>query len=457
MISSREKGLFQLLIGLQIVAILALFWFLYFIILVVFIGNDQFKTYFEYSFIVVFAMFLEAFARPTSLKAGPGRMRYLAWAITRRQWAWVLVSITIMLVFWQDLRISRLFLAIFAVSAAVVLFLTNRCVMRIIGNLDLKHLRALRLRTFVLGPESWCETVVPEIDSLHSLLDVSRVAHTGAIHSEDNYATMISEQPVDLLVIPPRHLPDATVIHLLRLGDRLGFRCWMPIELTRTFGRRFDLQRVGRLDILTPPSEPLENTSNQLIKRLFDIFFSLIIIVTVMPWLCLFVKLIHRRQSPGPLFFRQDRVGKNGVTFQVYKFRTLHVDNGDESQQVTKGDSRVFPGGKFMRKTSIDEVPQFLNVLTGDMSVVGPRPHMEVHDFQFREIFERYGVRRYVKPGVTGLAQVKGFRGEVNRPKDLRHRARLDNFYVTHWDLALDVGIIAMTGISMIRPPRTAY
>jgi lipopolysaccharide/colanic/teichoic acid biosynthesis glycosyltransferase len=193
------------------------------------------------------------------------------------------------------------------------------------------------------------------------------------------------------------------------------------------------------------------------VKRIFDMVFSAVVVATILPSLCVVVWLLHRRQSPGPLFFKQERVGKNGVPFQVYKFRTLHVHNDDEAKQVTKDDSRVFKGGQLLRKLSIDEMPQFLNVLLGDMSVVGPRPHMEQHDCEFREIFERYGVRRYVKPGVTGLAQVKGFRGEINRPQDLRHRARLDNFYVTHWCLYMDLKIIAATGWTVIKPPKTAY
>jgi putative colanic acid biosynthesis UDP-glucose lipid carrier transferase len=169
------------------------------------------------------------------------------------------------------------------------------------------------------------------------------------------------------------------------------------------------------------------------------------------------VLLIHRCHSPGPLFFKQNRVGRNGVIFQVYKFRSLDPDHGAEAVQVSQNDSRVFKGGAFLRKTSIDEMPQFWNVLKGEMSVVGPRPHMEAHDLRFRELFERYGVRRYVKPGVTGLAQVKGYRGEINRRIDLRNRSRLDNFYITRWDLLLDLRIVLMTGLVVIMPSRNAY
>ncbi len=458
MISAREKGLFQLLVGLQIAIILVLYAACIFGILgLIYHDEISVHAYSKYAIVVMVAMVLEATFRPGALRLTPGRVRRLAAAVSRRQWVWMLASLTVLLVFSKDQRISRGFLAAFSVFSLIVLYLTNRYLIRLMGSLGLKHLRQWRLRTVVLGPKVWCDSVVPEIKDLKSMLELKRVEWTDEADETTDYSQLVEQEPIDLLVMPARHLPTSTVISLLRQGDRLGFRCWLPLELTRTYGRRFDLQRAGYLDVLTPPVEPLENTSNQFIKRMFDLVFSAMVVVTVLPPLCLAVLLIHRRYSRGPLFFKQDRVGKNGMTFKVLKFRSLHVENKEEARQVTQGDSRIFPGGRFLRKSSLDEIPQFLNVLFGDMSVVGPRPHMEEHDLEFRQIFERYGVRRYVKPGVTGLAQVKGYRGEVRRSKDLRHRARLDNFYVTHWDLALDCKIVFMTALTVVRPPKTAY
>lgn len=460
MISAREKGLFQILVGMQIALILVLYVVCTFLILGLIFGQEiSIHAYSKYAILIVISLVLEATFRPGALRLTPGRVRRLAAAVSRRQWVWMVASVTAFLVFSKDQRMSRVFLGTFAMSSIFVLYMSNRYMIRMLGSLGLKHLKQWRLRTIVLGPKNWCESILPEIEDLQSMLELRRVEWTDRAEGEpaDDYSELVQQEPIDLLVMPPRHLPNATVINLLRQGDRLGFRCWLPIELTRTYGRRFDLQRAGRLDVLSPPVEPLENTSNQFIKRAFDMIFASAVVATVIPPLCLMVWVIHRRYSPGPLFFKQDRVGKNGMTFKVLKFRTLHVDNGDESKQVTQGDSRIFKGGKFLRKSSLDEIPQFINVLLGDMSVVGPRPHMEAHDHEFRRIFERYGVRRYVKPGVTGLAQVKGYRGEVRRSQDLRHRARLDNFYVTHWDLEMDIRIVAATAFSMVKPPKTAY
>lgn len=459
MISAREKGFFQILVTLQMAIISGVYWLSFAIsFFVVERGVPDLLSYAKYWLVALVTMALEALSRPNHLRPTPGRMRHIALSVARRQWVWMLSSMTVLLVFSRDLEISRGFIGVFSVLALMALFASNRFLIRWLSTFCASQFTRLRLRTLILGPEHWCESIIPEIKTIHSMLDITRVEATDKRErTTAEYADLVAEQPIDLLIMPPRHLPDATVIDLLRFGDKFGFRCWLPVELTRTYGRRFELQKVGCLDVLSPPVEPLENTSNQFIKRLFDVAFASLVVVTILPVLCLLVSLIHRRYSPGPLLFKQSRVGRNGLPFQVYKFRSMHVKNPDETQQATKGDLRIFKGGQFLRKSSIDEMPQFLNVLMGDMSVVGPRPHMEQHDFEFREIFERYGVRRYVKPGVTGLAQVKGFRGEICKPQDLRNRARLDNFYVTHWDVAMDLGIVAMTGISMIKPPKTAY
>ncbi|MEY4299813.1 MAG: hypothetical protein RIR25_1049, partial [Verrucomicrobiota bacterium] len=169
------------------------------------------------------------------------------------------------------------------------------------------------------------------------------------------------------------------------------------------------------------------------------------------------VALIQRRQSPGPIFFRQDRVGENGKIFQILKFRTMKVENDNEARQASLKDERIYPGGRWLRRLSIDEFPQFFNVLQGEMSVIGPRPHMIEHEREFEKFHELYGSRRYVKPGVTGLAQVEGYRGEVKDARDIRGRARYDLFYVKHWCLALDVRLTLQTILHVVSPPEKAY
>jgi lipopolysaccharide/colanic/teichoic acid biosynthesis glycosyltransferase len=155
--------------------------------------------------------------------------------------------------------------------------------------------------------------------------------------------------------------------------------------------------------------------------------------------------------------YRQPRVGENGRIFQILKFRSMHIVNDDEARQAGAGDARIYPGGGWLRRLSVDEFPQFINVLRGEMSVVGPRPHMIAHEKEFEQFHELYGSRRYVKPGVTGLAQVVGYRGEVKDSKDVRGRARYDLFYVKHWSLGLDIRLALQTLTVLVHPPARAY
>jgi putative colanic acid biosynthesis UDP-glucose lipid carrier transferase len=157
------------------------------------------------------------------------------------------------------------------------------------------------------------------------------------------------------------------------------------------------------------------------------------------------------------LVYVQKRAGLQNKTFAIYKFRTMHVAHGQEVKQATAHDSRIYPAGLCFRRFSIDELPQFLNVLRGEMSVVGPRPHMIEHNDSFARLMNNYHVRTFVKPGITGLAQVRGFRGETKTDQDLQARIRCDIEYIENWSLALDIMILLRTGHQVLFPPRTAY
>jgi putative colanic acid biosynthesis UDP-glucose lipid carrier transferase len=177
----------------------------------------------------------------------------------------------------------------------------------------------------------------------------------------------------------------------------------------------------------------------------------------VFPVLTVIVWIAQRIQSPGPLLHVQTRAGLQNRRFKIYKFRTMHTGNGDIARQARDGDDRVYSFGRWFRKLSIDEVPQFWNVLRGDMSIVGPRPHLIEHNQQFSELMANYHVRAFVKPGITGLAQVRGFRGEARSESDIAHRVECDIEYLENWNLSLECGIIIRTFFHLLVPPRTAY
>ena len=221
------------------------------------------------------------------------------------------------------------------------------------------------------------------------------------------------------------------------------------------FAGNLEAYQSGNQVMLMSWQEPLEDPINRMAKRIIDVLFSSLVIVTILPGLCLFVWLLHRIFSPGPLFYRQVRTGRDGEVFQMLKFRSMRV-NDTPGAQATVGDNRIFTGGNFLRRSSLDEIPQFLNVFKGEMSIVGPRPHFVDHDVEFGEIIENYPLRQFAKPGITGLAQVKGCRGETNTPRKVRQRVRLDHFYLHHWSPMLDLFIVGNTMIQVIWPHRNA-
>lgn len=201
----------------------------------------------------------------------------------------------------------------------------------------------------------------------------------------------------------------------------------------------------------------LDESLNKIIKRIFDIVFSSIIILGVLSWLIPILAIIIKMDSRGPLFFVQKRNGLNNEEFNCYKFRSMEINEQADTELVSKNDVRITRVGKFIRKTSIDELPQFFNVLLGDMSVVGPRPHMVSVTNAYAERIDKFMVRHFIKPGITGLAQTKGFRGEVETVSDIINRVRYDIFYIEKWSLLLDFIIIFNTIHALLTGDEKAY
>jgi exopolysaccharide biosynthesis polyprenyl glycosylphosphotransferase len=187
------------------------------------------------------------------------------------------------------------------------------------------------------------------------------------------------------------------------------------------------------------------------VKRLADIVLSATCLILLMP-LLLMTALAIKLDSSGPVIFRQRRCGFNGRHFNIFKFRTMSVlENGEQVVQAKRNDSRVTRVGALLRRTSIDELPQLLNVLKGDMSIIGPRPHALAHDNEFMELVAKYAYRHHVKPGITGWAQVNGQRGETRTVSDIENRVELDLFYIDNWSLVLDAKILCLTLVEVLR------
>ena len=213
----------------------------------------------------------------------------------------------------------------------------------------------------------------------------------------------------------------------------------------------------GKIPIMTPRREPLRFFFNRQVKRVFDIAFSSLVLLTVFPLVIPPVALLIKLDSPGPIFFKQLRSGRNGKPFWCYKFRTMCVNNECDTQQARKNDSRITSIGKVLRKTSLDEFPQFFNVFKGDMSVVGPRPHMLKHTEEYAQLIQDFKVRHFINSGITGYAQVNGYRGETKDNSQMEKRVQYDTWYLENWSLSLDIKIIFQTVWNAIKGEENAY
>ena len=242
------------------------------------------------------------------------------------------------------------------------------------------------------------------------------------------------------------HFGEENLIKVKLISDFRGFSL-----------KGLELERYDHIPVLNVSSIPLDDLKNRAMKRGFDILVSSFVLLAIMSWLYPLVALLIKLTSRGPVLFKQYRTGLDGSNFTCYKFRTMRVNDDSDSKQATKSDNRITPLGRFLRRTSIDEFPQFYNVLIGNMSLVGPRPHMLKHTEEYAQRIEKFMARHFVKPGITGLAQAKGYRGETTELIQMKNRVKLDRFYIENWSLLFDIKILMLTAVSLYKERDKAY
>jgi exopolysaccharide biosynthesis polyprenyl glycosylphosphotransferase len=383
-----------------------------------------------------------------------------------RQTITVFAVIATFLVARRDNTMSRLFLFTFVPFLCAVFVILNAKLPRYLAS-SMFHVRR-RQRTILVGSPAQAERVatwlrnksrygLDVVGIITDETDRAKILDWPNLGSFDDLETILAETGATqvLSLYLPNSLPRAA-----RFGKRcekLGVRLMFVNDIEHRFSHCVHFFEDSGIRLVSMREEPLECPFNRILKRVLDIAVALPVVVFVLPPLSLFVLIAQRWQSPGPLFFRQRRSGFQNSTFEILKFRTMHVTNHDEAQQATQGDPRVFPLGRWLRRLSLDELPQFINVLRADMSVVGPRPHMIEHDVEFAKSAHEYRIRAFVRPGITGLAQVSGFRGEARHVKDIVDRVRSDVYYLENWSFGLDWQIILRTGLQFLRPSRNAY
>jgi putative colanic acid biosynthesis UDP-glucose lipid carrier transferase len=267
----------------------------------------------------------------------------------------------------------------------------------------------------------------------------------------------ILQHKVDEVYCSISELRNEEIVDFINFADNNLITLKFLPDNKNIYAKKLKFEYYDYLPILSLRDIPLHNPVNAFIKRVFDLFFSLIIILGVLSWLTPLLAILISLESRGPLFFFQKRTGLDNREFYCYKFRSMAVNENADRQQASKYDMRITRIGKFLRKTSIDELPQFYNVFLGTMSVVGPRPHMVKHTDEYAGKVDKYMVRHFVKPGITGLAQVRGYRGEIERESDIQNRIKFDVFYIENWSFLLDVKIIVQTILNMFRGEEKAY
>jgi putative colanic acid biosynthesis UDP-glucose lipid carrier transferase len=285
----------------------------------------------------------------------------------------------------------------------------------------------------------------------------SQRPHDKIVGPIDNCINYVMENKVEEIystILPDQNKKLET---LIKTADDHCIRVKFVPDFSMHLKDRFYISYVQDFPIITLRKEPLDGIDNRFKKRLFDLIVSSLVIIFILSWLTPLLALFIKLDSRGPIFFKQKRSGRDNAPFWCLKFRSMAVNNKSDEIQATKNDMRITRIGAFMRKNSLDELPQFFNVFVGDMSIAGPRPHMLKHTQQYSPIIEKYMVRHLIKPGITGWAQVNGYRGETETSGLMKKRVEHDLWYLENWSLMLDVKIFFMTIINLFKGEEKAY
>jgi exopolysaccharide biosynthesis polyprenyl glycosylphosphotransferase len=416
------------------------------------------------------------------LLAGAGRIRRVESRLTRLsvveaaglatlQVGLVALAVFTMMFATQDRSISRLFLGTFLVGSWLLLFwLHGRLPRWLAGALygageKIPTLFIGRIETLPMLDE-WLNQrlhlgVHPagfvSLDTLAAPPRNSAAPFAGAV---DDLPRVLAEKGIGQVILLELPASREVARRIVDQCQARGCRLLIHHQVEEVLGHQVVSSDQGGHHFFTLHEEPLAEPLNRFVKRVFDIVVALPAVLLILPPLMLVVWLVQRFQSPGPLFHVRARSGAGRAEFPMLKFRSMNVapvDAQAEGRQASAGDDRVYPFARFLRRHSLDEFPQFWNVLTGEMSIVGPRPVMPVLDEEFERQVRSYRSKHWVKPGITGLAQSEGFRGEIRTPEQLQERVRLDLYYIAHWSVWLDLQITVKTFWQVFFPPKSAY
>jgi exopolysaccharide biosynthesis polyprenyl glycosylphosphotransferase len=465
MVTQRTEGFYRLFLLCQIVIVALLFWFGVWVMVTFYSPSAEltWRRYSIYCGMLVLGMVLESLTRDGSKNYFLQNELLRQHRLSLRQTIASTGVLVLYLIAAKDAFISRIFFFNFVPWLYVALLFSHYYLPPALARTIFKHdektllvgssQKAAQLRDWLrrkdkIGLRTIGLISDEKIDSSEEGIPV--------LGSPDQLVKIIRERGITQIILLEFPLTE-TNQNIIRVCDQLGIRLLIVSDLEEKLRHSVTHFEDDGFRFIGLREEPLENPLNRFFKRAIDLTIALPVVFFIFPILVVVVWVAQRFQSPGPLFHAQTRAGMQNRQFVIYKFRTMRPDHDELTRQARDQDERVYPLGKWFRKLSIDELPQFWNVLRGDMSIVGPRPHLIEHNNQFSRLMENYHVRAFVKPGITGLAQVRGFRGEARNNSDIENRVACDIEYLENWHLSLECGIILRTFAQLIMPPHTAY
>jgi exopolysaccharide biosynthesis polyprenyl glycosylphosphotransferase len=468
MVTQRTQGLYRVFLLCQIVIVALLFWFGVWVMVTFYTDGGAEWTWRRYSIycgLLVLGMALESLSRDGSKNYFLQNELLRQHRLSLRQTFASIGTLVFYLIATKDAFISRIFFFNFVPWLYVALLFSHHYLPQFLAR---RIFTGAQEKTILVGSTAkaaelrgWLRRKADI--GLHTigLVCDEQIEKTEdgipVLGNSDDLEKIIVERGVTQVIMLEFPLFTDINRHMIRVCDQLGVRLLIVSDLEEKLRHPVTHFEDDGFRFIGLREEPLENPLNRFSKRAIDIAISLPVMIFIFPILTVIVWIAQRIQSPGPLFHVQTRAGMQNRRFKIYKFRTMRPDHEEVTRQARAGDDRVYPLGKWFRKLSIDEVPQFWNVLLGDMSIVGPRPHLIEHNNQFSQLMANYHVRAFVKPGITGLAQVRGFRGEARNSADIENRVACDIEYLENWNLSLECGIILRTFAHLIVPPRSAY
>ena len=426
--------------------------------------DNYFKAYFELWLFINAGWIMISFMARTYSDGNIIDFEFFTKRTVQVYLLWI-IAILFYLFFSRQLQVSRFFTLVTIIMFGLGLFM-NRFLYLGISNYFKSRNRFFN-KVLIIGynetakklenyfeEEGFNASLIGFIEDENNVQELSRHPILGDIKNTLKTAIDLDVQEIFSTITPEQN---NYIYTLMNQAETECIRFKIVPDLSIFINKPVKINYVRDLPVLSLRSEPLDDVGNRIKKRALDVAISLLVAIFILSWLIPLMGLLIVMESKGPIFFGQLRSGRNNKTFRCLKFRSMRVNKESDTKQATRNDNRITRIGKFIRKTSLDEFPQFLNVLKGEMSLVGPRPHMVKHTTDYSKIVDQYMIRQFLKPGITGWAQVNGYRGEITDNEQIINRVNEDLWYLENWNICLDIRILFLTIYKVFKGDENAF